>query len=280
MCNCMYLIGQHSSHISSKMSFPLNIACDCISQCMPLVSVLRVLCPKGQRWIYTADRLLFITLFVPVNFPWPGHLVRLHLAKNLSLAKNLIVLSLPNKCVRAGQSYLSPYHKTIPNIQCYQSKRTLSSHLIPLDLLLSCTSCLSPWSISCVSTTAKRKVYYTVGTIAHNGLLFWLDVVERSLVRHISSTIMSHPAISIPFYLLSLSLSLSACILFVQPLTLFLPLPLLFYIIYPSRWEYFHPSSRLAVREKAGFSLGKYFGTERAMIRPSVVFLPVQFQSV
>lgn len=38
-------------------------------------------------------------------------------------------------------------------------------------------------------------------TIAHNEPLFWLPVVERSLVKHISSTTVSHPAISIPFYL-------------------------------------------------------------------------------
>lgn len=129
--------------------------------------------------------------------------------------QNLAVFSLHSKCFRTNWSYLSPNHKTIPDLQCYQSKSTFSSHLILLDLLLSCTSCLSPWPISCVSITAKRKVYYTVGTIAHNGPLFWPDVVERSLVKHISSTIMSHPAISIPFYLLSLPLLL-LCTLFVQ----------------------------------------------------------------
>lgn len=115
--------------------------------------------------------------------------------------------------------------KHFPDSQCYQSKRTFSRHLIPLDLLLSCTSCLSLWSISRVSITAKRKVYYTVGTMAHNGPLFWLDVVERSLVKHISSTIMSHPAISILFYLLPLLLFL------LSPRTPLLPLSFFFFII-------------------------------------------------
>lgn len=122
--------------------------------------------------------------------------------------QDLAVFPSCSKCVRTGSSPLSPNHKTFPDIQCYQSRSTFSSHLIQPDLLLSCTSCLSPWSISCVSITAKRKAHYTMGTVTHNGPLFWLDVVERSLVKHISSTIMSHPAISIPFYLLSLPLFL------------------------------------------------------------------------
>ena len=165
--------------------------------------------------------------------------------------------------------------KHFPDSQCYQSKRTFSRHLIPLDL--SCTSCLSLWSISRVSITAKRKVYYTVGTIAHNGPLFWLDVVERSLVKHISSTIMSHPAISIPFYLLPLLLFL------LNPPDSFSLLSLRFFfffsIIQPSCREHFHLSSRLALSKKTRFSFRKYFGTERVMIRSSVVFLPVPFQS-
>lgn len=74
--------------------------------------------------------------------------------------------------------------------------------------------------LSVVSALLPRgRVYYTVGTIAHNGPLFWLDAVERSLVKHISSPIMSHPAISIPFYQLSLPPCL-LCSLFARPLTL------------------------------------------------------------
>ena len=46
-----------------------------------------------------------------------------------------------------------------------------------------------------------------------------------------------------------------------------------------SREEYFHLSSRLVIKRKAGFSFRKHFGTERAMIGPSVVFLPAPFQS-
>lgn len=105
------------------------------------------------------------------------------------------------------------------------------------------TSCLSPCSVSCVSITAKRKVYYALATIAHNGPLFWLDVVERSLVKHISSTIMSHPAFSIPFYLRSLPLH-SFC----SASGTMSHIP--FIIIYPSYWEYFHRSSGLVLRKK------------------------------
>lgn len=104
------------------------------------------------------------------------------------------------------QKWLKLHVTIISTYPCYQSRGTSSSHLILLDPLSSCTSCLSQWSISCVSITPKRKVYYTVGTIAHNGPLFWLSVVERSLVKHISSTLMSHSASSIHFYLPSLPL--------------------------------------------------------------------------
>lgn len=121
----------------------------------------------------------------------------------------------------------------------------------------------------------RGRVCYTVGTIAHNGSLFWLDVVERSLVKHISSPIMSYPAISIAFYQLSL-LRCPLCSLFAQPL---LPLSFAFSSIYPSCWECFHLSSRLEVWKKTWVSFHKYFGTERVMIRPSVLFLPVPFQS-
>lgn len=108
-----------------------------------------------------------------------------------------------NKCLRTESSVSSPRRQTFTYSRCYRSKRTSCSHLIPQDLLLSCTSCLSRRSIARVSVAPKRKVYYAVATIAHNGPLFWLDVAERSLVKHISSTIMSHPAISVPFYQLS-----------------------------------------------------------------------------
>lgn len=109
---------------------------------------------------------------------------------------------------------------------CYESKRPSSSLLILLDLLPSCTSCLSQWSVSCVSITSKRKVYYRVGTKAHNGPLFWLSVVERSLVKHI---FFYHNVPSCHFY--TLLSPVSPCFfplstLFVQPLTLFLPLSL------------------------------------------------------
>lgn len=140
-------------------------------------------------------------------------------------------------------------------LRSYQSKRTFSSHLIPPDLLLSCTSCLSLWVLSFFGITAKRKVYYAVDTIAHNGPLFWLDVVERSLVKHISSSIKSHPAISIPFYLLNLS----PCSPSALPLALFPTILVPFIIIYPWCREYFHLSSRLVVEKKAGISVRKYF---------------------
>lgn len=129
----------------------------------------------------------------------------------------------------------------------------------------------------CVSITAKRKVYYTAGTIAHNGPLFWLSVVERSLVKHISPTIMSHPVSSLPFYLLFLPL-FPAVYFFLSNLWLF-SYHSLFFIIRPSCCEHFHCSLRLAIRNKTEFSFCKYFVTKRVTTGPSVVFLPVPFQS-
>lgn len=61
----------------------------------------------------------------------------------------------------------------------------------------SSTSCLSFCSIS---SAAKRKRPCAAATIAANEPLFWLDVLERSLVKHISSTAVSHPAVSTAFY--------------------------------------------------------------------------------
>lgn len=46
----------------------------------------------------------------------------------------------------------------------------------------------------------QRRRSYAAATLAHNEPLFWLHVVERSLVRHVSPTPKSHPASSIPFY--------------------------------------------------------------------------------
>lgn len=149
------------------------------------------------------------------------------------MAKRLKVQSIQAEVLQDWLKLRVAPSLNISRYPCYQSKRNFSSHLILLDLLPSCISCLSSWSITCVSITAKMKVYYTVDTIEHNGPLFWLDVVERSLVKHISSAIMSHPAISIPIYLLPPPLVL-LCALFVQPLTLFVPFSLLFFIIYPS----------------------------------------------
>lgn len=112
--------------------------------------------------------------------------------------QNIPACLLHNECFLTELSSSAPNLKAFTEIQCYQSRMTSSSHLILTDLLLSCTSCFSPPSISFVSVAAETMVYYAGATIAHNGPLFWLDVVERSLVKHISSTIMSHPAISIP----------------------------------------------------------------------------------
>lgn len=160
---------------------------------------------------------------------------------------------------------------------CYESKRPSSSHLILLDLLPSCTSCLSQCSISCVSITSKRKVYYRVGTEAHNGPLFWLSVVERSLVKHI---FFYHNVPSCHFYTLLSPVSL---FFFLSPLFLFnlwlFSYHFLFFIICASCWEYVHLSLRLVIRNKTGFSVHQYFGTGRVMIRPSVLFLPVPFQT-
>lgn len=66
-------------------------------------------------------------------------------------------------------------------------KRASCRHLIPQDLLLSCTSCLSRRSAARVSFAGERKLYYAAATMDHNGPLFWLHVAERSLVSHVSS---------------------------------------------------------------------------------------------
>lgn len=57
--------------------------------------------------------------------------------------------------------------------------------------------------------------------MAHNGPLFWLDVVERSLVKYVSSAAMSHPVNSI---LLIFFFCYLPCVRIVRPLTLFLRL--------------------------------------------------------
>lgn len=67
----------------------------------------------------------------------------------------------------------------------------------------SSTSCLSFCSISSGGAAAKRKRPCAAATIAANEPLFWLDVLERSLVKHISSTAVSRPAVSTAFYWLS-----------------------------------------------------------------------------
>jgi len=156
---------------------------------------------------------------------------------------------------------------------CYLSSRTCSSHLILRDLFPSCTSCLSLWSVSCVSITAKETFYYTPNTMAHNGPLFWLDVVERSLVKYISSSMMCP---ILPFLCPFIS-CFSLSFLFWSSLWLFSYYFLL--LFNPLLQEYFHLSSRLVVEKKTGSSLCKYVGTSGVMISPSVLFLPVAFQS-
>lgn len=62
----------------------------------------------------------------------------------------------------------------------------------------------------------KRPACSSLDTMAHNGPLFWLDVVERSLIEYISSAIMSHPAISMLFQTLSLTVALSLLLIVIM----------------------------------------------------------------
>lgn len=113
---------------------------------------------------------------------------------------------------------MSSYHKTFLDIHIINPEGIPAAILSLQDL--PSFACFLPFivrSTTCVSIIAKMKVYYTVGTIAHNGPLFWLDVVERSLVKHISAAIMSHPVISIPLYLLPPSSLALLRTLFVHP---------------------------------------------------------------
>lgn len=112
--------------------------------------------------------------------------------------------------------------------------------------------------LSVVTITSKRDALLQTDTMGHNGPLFWLDVVERSLVKNISSTIMSRTDISIPCYLLQ-----SFC-----PASL-----LLLFIYYFSFRLEVDSLPRLVVAKKTRFFVFWYFRTKRIVLRPSVVFL-------
>ena len=117
--------------------------------------------------------------------------------------------------LRCRPASLRRARKAFPRYVRY--RRVLRSRLIPSDLLPSFNSCLSLRGLSVMfALLLKRKVYYTEGTIAHNGPLFWRDVAERSLVKAFSSTVMCHPAISIPFHLLLLDLFFCSAPFFVN----------------------------------------------------------------
>lgn len=81
--------------------------------------------------------------------------------------------------------------------RCRQARRPRSRRLIPADLLLR----LLPAFHSALSVLLLRGSVLAAATIAHNEPLFWLHAVERSLVKHLSSSPESHPAISTRLYL-------------------------------------------------------------------------------